>query len=196
AKRSKGLRLFVASAFEPGFVKNLEAIEGYARANSAVGTVKWVEPENFHITYAFLGDLEQSARAVRGMEAGLDGLKAFSVSSGGFGVFPSPRRPAGRRLIGAVLWVGIAEGAARLSETAEKLAGGLAAEGLVFENRFEPHVTIGRVKGPLPENFLRRAADFAQAKKAVSALSSVDLLESVLTPAGPKYRTVFSKKLL
>ena len=183
------MRLFVASAFEPGFVRNLEAIEDYARANSAVGAVKWVEPVNFHITYAFLGDLEQPARAVRGMEAGLDGLKAFSVSSGGFGVFPSSRRPS-------VLWVGIAEGAERLRETAEKLAGGLAAEGLIFENRFEPNVTIGRVKGPLPENFLRRAADFAQAKKAVSALSSVDLLESVLTPAGPKYRTVFSKKLL
>ncbi len=185
------MRLFVASAFEPGFVRNLEAIEDYARANSAVGAVKWVEPENFHITYAFLGDLEQpaAAAAVRGMEAALDGIKAFSVSSGGFGVFPSSRRPS-------VLWVGIAEGAAQLSETAEKLAGGLAAEGLIFENRFEPHVTIGRVKGPLPENFLRRAADFAQARKAVSALSSVDLLESVLTPAGPKYRTVFSKKLL
>jgi len=146
---------------------------------------------NFHVTYAFLGDLEQpaAAAAVRGMEAGLDGLKAFSVSSGGFGVFPSSRRPS-------VLWVGIAEGAAQLRATAGKLAESMAAEGLIFENRFEPHVTIGRVKGRLPENFLRRAADFAQGRKAVSAISSVDLLESVLAPAGPEYRTVFSKKLL
>lgn len=183
------MRLFVASAFEPGFVRGLEAIAEQARANSAAGAVKWVAPANFHITYAFLGDLEQSARAVRGMEAGLDGIKAFSVSSGGFGVFPSSRHPS-------VLWVGIDEGAGQLRETAGKLAEGLAAEGLVFENRFEPHVTIGRVKGPLPENFLRRAADLAQARKAVSAISSVDLLESTLTPAGPRYRTVFSKKLL
>lgn len=123
------------------------------------------------------------------MEAGLDGIKAFSVSSGGFGVFPSSRHPS-------VLWVGIDEGAGQLRETAGKLAEGLAAEGLVFENRFEPHVTIGRVKGPLPDNFLRRTADLAQARKAVSAISSVDLLESTLTPAGPRYRTVFSKKLL
>lgn len=185
------MRLFVASAFEPGFVSSLGAIADLARANSAAGAVKWVEPGNFHITYAFLGDLEQSAAAaaVRGMEAGLDGVKAFSVSSGGFGAFPSSRHPS-------VLWVGIDEGAGRLKETAGKLAEGLAAEGLVFENRFEPHVTIGRVKGQLPENFLGRAQDFAQAKKAVSAISSVDLLESALTPAGPRYRTVFSKKLL
>lgn len=183
------MRLFVASAFEPGFVSGLEAIAEQARANSAAGAVKWVAPANFHITYAFLGDLEQSARAVRGMEVGLDGIKAFSVSSGGFGVFPSSRHPS-------VLLVGIDEGAGQLRETAGKLAEGLAAEGLIFENRFEPHVTIGRVKGPLPENFLRRAADLAQARKAVSAISSVDLLESTLTPAGPRYRTVFSKKLL
>lgn len=148
-------------------------------------------PANFHITYAFLGDLEQpaAAAAVRGMEAGLAGVKSFSVSSGGFGVFPSSRRPA-------VLWIGIDEGAVRLREIAGKLAESLASEGLVYENRFEPHVTIGRVKGRLPENFLRRAADLAQEKKAVSAISSVDLLESTLTPAGPEYRTVFSKKLL
>lgn len=190
------MRLFIASAFEPGFVSGLEAIAEQARANSAAGAVKWVAPANFHITYAFLGDLEQSARAVRGMEAGLSGVKAFSVSSGSFGFFSSSRHPAGCRLMGTVLWVGIDGGAGQLREMAGKLAEGLAAEGLVFENRFEPHVTIGRVKGPLPENFLRRASDFAQAKKAVSAISSVALLESVLTPAGPQYRTVFSKKLL
>lgn len=186
------MRLFIASSLEPGFVSGLEAIAEYARANSEAGAVKWVAPANYHITYAFLGDLEQASAeaAVRGMGAALGGLKAFSVSSGGFGVFPSPRRPS-------VLWVGIAGGAGQLVATAGKLAEGLAAEGLIFENRFEPHVTIGRVKGRLPGNFPGLAEDFARSRKAVvSAISSVDLLESVLTPAGPEYRTVFSKKLL
>jgi 2'-5' RNA ligase len=185
------VRLFVASSFEPGFAGNLKAIEDYARANADRGAVKWVEPGNFHITYAFLGDLGQSAAAaaVKGIEAGIEGVKAFRISSGGFGVFPSSRRPS-------VLWVGIDEGAAELRGLAGKLVEGLAAAGLIFENRFEPHVTIGRVKGSLPENFIRRAADFTQAKKAVSALSSVELMESVLTPAGPEYRQVRSIKLL
>lgn len=169
----------------------MEAIAGRARANSAAGSVKWVAPENFHLTYAFLGGLEQpaAAAAIRGMEAALDGVKAFSVSSGGFGAFPSFLRPS-------VLWVGIDEGAAQLRETAGKLIESLAAEGLLFEKRFEPHVTIGRVKGPLPENFPELVSGFARAGKAVSAVSSVDLMESVHTPAGPRYRTVFSKKLL
>lgn len=184
------MRLFVASSFEPGFAGALKEIAAHARANSEKGAVKWVAPENFHITYAFLGDLGQSgaAAAVKGIEAGLEGVKAFRISSGGFGAFPASRRPA-------VLWVGIDEGAAELRGAAEKLAAGLAGAGLTCESRFEPHVTIGRVKGRLPENYLALTADYASAKKAVSALSSVELMESVLTPAGPVYRQVYSKRL-
>ncbi|OIO00786.1 MAG: 2'-5' RNA ligase [Elusimicrobia bacterium CG1_02_56_21] len=183
------MRLFVASFFEPGFEDRLKDIAGYARANAGIGTVKWVEPRNFHLTYAFLGEVPQTKAAVKGMEAGLEGLKSFRISTGSFGVFPSSRHPS-------VLWAGIAEGAGDLRQLAGKLAEGLTGAGLVFENRFEPHVTIGRVKRRLPDNFIRRASDFSLAKKAVSSLCSVELVESVLTPEGPAYRQIYSKKLL
>jgi len=52
------------------------------------------------------------------------------------------------------------------------------------------------VKGPLPENFIRRVSDFAAGKKASSLLASVELMESVLTPEGPVYRRISSRKLL
>ncbi len=184
------MRLFVASSFEPGFVKNLEVIAGHARELSRAGAVKWIAPGNFHITYVFLGEQDSSAAAAaaRGIAHGLDGIEAFRISSGGLGFFPSSGRPS-------VLWAGIDEGAAELRRVAAKLAGGLAAEGLVFENSFEPHVTIGRVKGALPDDFLGRAADFARSNKSATALSSVELVESVLTPGGPEYRQVYSKRL-
>jgi 2'-5' RNA ligase len=183
------VRLFVASSFEPAFTASVKAIADYAAANAGRGAVKWVAPENFHLTYAFLGDLPKAEQAVKGLDAGLEGLKAFDVSLGGFGVFPSARRPS-------VLWVGIGEGAQELRSLAEKLAAGLAEAGLMFENRFEPHVTIGRVKGELPDNFTRRVADFAPAKRARSRVASVELMESALTPAGPVYRQVYSRRLL
>lgn len=184
------MRLFVASAFEPAFVANLKAIADYARDKAGRDTVKWVEPGGFHITYVFLGDLDRKAAdaAVKGIDAGTGGLKPFSVTSGGLGVFPSARHPS-------VLWVGIGEGAAELRELARRLSEGLAASGLVFESRFEPHVTIGRVKRPLPEDFFRRTADFSAAKRAASALVSVELMESRLTQDGPVYSSVYSRKL-
>jgi 2'-5' RNA ligase len=185
------MRLFAASAFDPAFTARLRAAADYARDNAGRDAVKWVRPSDFHITYAFLGDLDQAgaAAARRGMDAGLEGVSRFRVSSGGFGVFPSPRHPS-------VLWVGIGEGAAELKELARRLAEALAANGLEFENRFEPHVTIGRVKRTLPENFFRRMADHAAARRAESEVSSVELMESRLTPEGPVYSQIYSRKLL
>lgn len=184
------MRLFVASAFEPAFVEYLKAVTDYARDNAGRDAVKWVAPSDFHITYAFLGDLDQAGAdaAARGMDAGLEGVKGFRVVSGGLGVFPSPRHPS-------VLWVGIGQGAAELRELARGLSEGLAANGIIFENRFEPHVTLGRVKKPLPENFFRRAADFTAARRSDSAVSSVELMESRLTREGPVYRQIYSRRL-
>jgi 2'-5' RNA ligase len=185
------MRLFIASAFEPGFREHLSAVAGYARDNAGRDAVKWTDPADFHITYAFLGELDRegAAAATRGIDGGLEGLKGFSVVAGGLGVFPSPRHPS-------VLWVGIGEGAAELRELARRLAESLAANGLLFENRFEPHVTIGRVKRPLPENFFRRAADYTAARRAESAVSSVELMESRLTREGPVYNQLYSRRLL
>jgi 2'-5' RNA ligase len=176
--------------FDAEFVKSINAVADYARSNAERGAVRWVPPENLHLTYSFLGELDQAgaATAVKGLEAALEGIKAFDISLGSFGVFPSARRPS-------VLWMGIGPGAQELKDLAARLAMGLAAAGIIFENRFEPHVTIGRVKGELPENFVRRVADFAPAKRASSRIASVELMESVLTQKGPQYRQVYSKRL-
>lgn len=185
------MRLFVASAFSPGFTAALKATGDYARDNAGRDAVKWVEPGNFHVTYAFLGELDGKAAgaAAESLGAALAAERAFRITTGGFGVFPSTRHPG-------VLWVGIGEGGAELRALAAKISAGLKAAGLVFEDRFEPHVTLGRVKGRLPENFLRRVSDFASGKKGESLVSSVELMESVLSPDGPVYRQVYSKKLL
>ena len=183
------MRLFIASSFEPRFVENLRDIREYARSNSGEDAVKWVEDEQFHVTYAFLGELPGVQQAVKSMNEALEGFPAFRVMSGGLGAFPSSRNPR-------VLWLSIAEGDKILREINEKLAGALTANGIFFENRFEPHVTLGRVKRPLPENFFRRAADYAAAKRIPSAVASVELMRSALTPDGPEHSVVYTKRLL
>ena len=185
------MRLFVASFFEPGFVESLRAMAVYARANAGRDTVKWVEPSNFHVTYAFLGEVDETGAAAvaKSMAHRLEGVKAFNLASGGFGVFPSARRPA-------VLWVGIGEGAGQLRGIAGKIVEALSDCGLAFEDRFEPHITIGRIKRPLPDNFLRRAGNYSISGRAVSRLVSVELMESGQTADGPVYRRIYSKRLL
>lgn len=185
------MRLFVASAFGPAFVGRLKEITAYAQDKAGRDTVKWVAPDKFHLTYAFLGEADRAGAqaAAAALETALSGVTAFSVASGALGAFPSSRRPA-------VLWVGFSEGTDLLGALARRLAEGLKAAGLDFEDRFEPHVTIGRVKRPLPEDFFRRAADFSASARATSEIVSVELLESSLTREGPVYRQVCSKRLI
>src|SRR6516165_2238024 len=76
--------------------------ESLARAGVEV---KWVEPENLHVTLLFLGEVD--AREVPSVcRAVADGTRPqppFLVSIETVGCFPTPRRPR-------VLWAGVGEG--------------------------------------------------------------------------------------
>src|ERR1043165_7140384 len=67
--------------------------------------VKWVEPENMHVTLLFLGDIDDRelvavCRAVKEVAAG---EPPFTLNVSGLGAFPNRGRPK-------VLWAGIKEG--------------------------------------------------------------------------------------
>src|SRR5438093_475994 len=72
--------------------------------------VKWVEPENLHITLLFLGEVQQREvlDICRAAQKAVAKLPAFSARIEGAGAFPNLRRPR-------TLWVGVSEGAEELS---------------------------------------------------------------------------------
>ncbi|HAH31378.1 MAG TPA: RNA 2',3'-cyclic phosphodiesterase [Elusimicrobia bacterium] len=185
------MRLFIASSFETSFIEILEEITAYAYTNAGGSAVKWVERANFHLTYVFLGEVSESgaAAAIKSVDDALKGRKSFTLVSGAFGAFPSLRNPQ-------VLWLGFKEGAPELREIAGKLARALSERGLTFDNRFEPHVTLGRIKKELPANLCGRMADYALTKTAVSRLASVEVMESSIICGCPVYKRVYSRQLL
>ena len=185
------MRLFVASFFEPLFVEAISDIAGRARANAGSDAVKWVERRNYHLSYAFLGEVGPAAveRAVQCVDEVVAGCRAFTLSLGPFGAFPSAAAPR-------VLWLGVDKGAAALRELAGKLRGELSLRGFEPDKRFEPHITVGRVRRRLPEGFFDSAADYAKPRPAESVLSSVEVMESLLAPEGASYRPVCSRRLL
>ncbi len=104
--------------------------------------VRWVAPEHFHITLAFLGDVPHNdiaplCRAVGDAVAPFD---RFELRLEGLGAFPSPQKPR-------VIWVGaIGPGADALVKLQRAVADAVNAAGHPPDERFHPHVTIGRPK--------------------------------------------------
>lgn len=107
-------------------------------------SVRWVRPENLHVTLRFLGNIERRivpelATAVREEMAG---LAPFTAEIGGVRTFPpssSKRRP---RVV--VLDVGPEAALAELASAVERA---VQRAGFDAEDRpFRPHLTLGRAK--------------------------------------------------
>ncbi len=170
------MRAFVA-VFPPLEVR--EALAGAARELPVVGDVRWIRPENVHLTLKFLGDIPGDARE-RVAEA-LDSLRPrhrpFEARLSGFGAFPSARRAR-------ILWAGIGEGSEPLRALARDVEASLEPLGFEREDRaYVPHLTLGRARGrPVALEEMETASDIAGFR-----VRSVELVESVLGGGGAAY---------
>ncbi|MBI4656417.1 MAG: RNA 2',3'-cyclic phosphodiesterase [Elusimicrobia bacterium] len=177
------MRLFIASSFDEVFIKKLAEVQEKLKKEYG-SSIKWVAPENMHLTFSFLGDIADSKiPEIAGSMNFLSDLKKFEISSGEAGAFPSLKQPR-------VFWMGISRGAEQLAGIADKLSRNLSDTGFFTDTKFSPHVTLGRAKmrvKPLePELF--------KSESCVSIMGSVELYQSVLTPKGPVYAVIHSQK--
>lgn len=151
----------------------------------AAPEVKWVEPENLHLTLLFLGEVEdRTVPAVcRVVKETARSRPQFAVTVEGAGCFPNPRRPR-------TLWVGLGTGAPEVTELHDALEGPLLDLGCYRreERRFTPHVTLGRVKGDGASAGLAAAlAKHAGWSAGEATVREVLVMSSELTPKGPVY---------
>jgi 2'-5' RNA ligase len=164
--------------------------EGLARTGT---DVKWVEPENLHVTLLFLGevgdrDVPALCQAVAGCCAGHD---AFAMSVETVGCFPNPRRPR-------VVWAGVGLGTQELVALHDALEPPLLALGCYRreDRQYTPHITLGRVKSDRPTEPLAAAlAKQAGWRGGEVAVREVLVLSSELTPKGPEYTVLSRAKL-
>lgn len=183
------VRSFIAvDVDEPDLVAEIVKIQEQIASSSA--RIKLVERQNLHFTLKFLGDVEESRLDVvkTTMEKVLKEFRPFSMYLRGLGAFPRINRPN-------VIWVGVEDGREVFVEIAKKLDNALSKHGFRREGRrFEPHLTIARVKGysgDLPE-VIRRIGDVEVGQLKVD---EVRLKKSTLTPKGPIYDTLHAVRL-
>lgn len=188
------LRTFIAVDFPIDVKLKIEEITAYFKTQLPKQAIKWVDPNNMHLTLKFMGEtpIEKLERIKASIHQVVTTFQIFSIEIKTLGMYPNANQPR-------VIWLGI-QGGENLITLHKQLDASLKEVGIQPERRpFSPHLTIGRV---------RRNADLESVKTLgktlsqfkVSSLGNISITQIVyyqseLTPQGPNYTILQSTPL-
>jgi 2'-5' RNA ligase len=146
--------------------------------------LKWVRPENWHLTMKFLGNVPSAAvpHLEESVRAQVAAHSPFRIALGGLGGFPRLSRAR-------VLWVGVREGKEPLVELSKAVHDGCTDAGYPGDKKpFEPHFTLARAK---KDPVAIKVPDCVfTAHWGERFVESVSLVRSTLQPSGAVYETL------
>lgn len=160
-----------------------DLLAGYVEPRrEATSGLRWVHPEHWHVTLAFLGAVDDD----RGESLGenLDQVAAatpgFDLVLGGAGCFP---HPAAAR----VLWTGVRGGGEQLEQLARRCRTAAVRVGIAVDGgRFRGHLTLARSNRGIPaRQWLDVIDSFPELRWRVAEFVQVS---SELTRGGPRHR--------
>ncbi len=188
------IRSFIAIELPEEVIKALTRVQGRLKTSDEKN-VKWVEPENMHLTLQFLGNVDAAAvgNITAAIERAAAGARHFPLEVGGLGAFPSLHRLQ-------TVWVGLGGDLDKLTRLQKDISANLTPLGFPPENRpFTPHLTLGRAR-----EFIRPEERAALGKllenmpfnvKYTVEVTVVNLMKSQLTRQGPIYTRLASVAL-
>ena len=144
---------------------------------------KWVEPQNYHMTFQFIGDVseEKIINIMKGVQEVAQRYKPIDIRYRSLGVFPDLDRAR-------VLWIGVAEGGNSLKSLAKSILDANRRFGIKSNGKpFHPHVTICRIKEynkKRLKDLLKRYENFNFGEDRVDRVA---IIRSSLTSVGPIY---------
>lgn len=153
--------------------------------------IRWVNPENMHLTLAFLGDNddENINKVVEIINKTVPEYNSFEISFKSLGVFKNIRQPQ-------VIWIGI-EAPESLYDLREKICAELKESGLYQDKKpFRPHLTLGRMKYLTSRDAL---SDILKSSGIhdlpAQIVNEIILYESILKAHGPVYKPLETTRL-
>ena len=173
------MRLFIAAELPDNMLDALAETSADLRSNVHG---RYVRPDMFHVTLAFLGEVEASRISI--IESIIERVCArhtpIATSLGELGSFGKKGN--------AILWQGIAGNTLALADLADDIRDELESEGFAFDEKpFRAHITLMR-KANLIE------ASLAAPHKAAGAIDTITLFHSRRVDERlvyePLYRTI------
>jgi RNA 2',3'-cyclic 3'-phosphodiesterase len=183
------MRAFVAIFPSAELVRKLTRIQSVFGAELSNRAIRWVKPEQVHLTMQFLGSipLAEVGRFEAGVERAARESGPLGLAVKGLGCFPSAKAPR-------IVWAGL-EGDLKPLERLQRLVNEeMGKLGIEREERsFMPHLTLGRVNRlNFREVELVRTLSHARASESFGEwlVKEVRLMRSNLSPAGASYRSL------
>jgi 2'-5' RNA ligase len=179
-------RLFAAIKIHP--IEAFTAQYLSLKKSLADEKIRWVDPDNIHITLKFFGETPEHhiSNITGALRAAADTVPAFTINMENTGIFGSSYKPK-------VIWFGI-DPCDELQLLSKNVFRELEKIGIEHDRQnFVPHLTIARIKYLQDKKHFQQIID--QHKEGFIQTEEVNefhLFESILRPQGPLYKVVKS----
>ncbi len=185
------IRAFIAVDLSVEIQDRLNQVIEQLKTEMGAVPIRWVTPENIHLTLKFLGDVSlkniEVLKELLQVEA--SAYKPMVISVGQLGAFPKLRSPR-------VIWVGV-ETPQELMNMQRSIDAHTARLGYAADKRpFSPHLTLGRVSRNATPPEVRQIGDILNTQKigflGVTRLKGIHLYRSNLKPSGAVYTQLYT----
>jgi len=182
------MRAFIAIELPSKIKAYLNNIQDKLKVSGA--DVRWVNPQNIHLTLKFLGEIEDKLepQISRILEDVSLNKYSFTVRLDSLGAFPKINSPR-------IIWTGIKPENQVIYQIVEELENRMSVFGIPKEDKpFFAHLTIGRTRSGLNRDELINAMNVLSSEisqgKVECSVTKLTLFKSTLTPQGPIYTTL------
>jgi len=155
------------------FIGNFVKLHNYQQIKNRFSFIqgKWVEEENLHLTFLFLGEVKTPAFTIQKLKSLTYTPQHFKLEGGGF--FGSPPR---------VFFTKVKD-PAPVIEFQKRIT-----QALGVKTSFYPHITLCRIK---KTPFKRLVEEVGKLEEVGEFTLKPQLIQSYLTPKGPIYRPIW-----
>jgi 2'-5' RNA ligase len=185
------VRLFIALELTPVVRQSVQQTLEDIRHHFSSRSVRWVPPQNIHLTMKFLGDtdISQIEAVSDGLHQAIANFGTLEIDVADIGCFPNAKRPR-------IIWLGLNDRSGHLMAVRDSIETQIAPLGFPTEKRkFSPHLTVGRMRRGMES---RQLSDIGQTVSRLKVghvdtwtSEFVSLIQSELLPSGAEYSTLY-----
>jgi 2'-5' RNA ligase len=185
------VRTFIA--VDTGETIRDHAVELQRKLGRNATSIKWVVPENLHLTLLFLGEVDELEvlQICKAIAAKCKDIPPFTMAIEGLGAFPNNRHPK-------ILWAGVKEGVEELKILHDALEAPLLDMGAYRreDRAYTPHLTLGRLaQEDRGQSWAQTISAHATWQAGDTVVREVLVMSSELQRDGPVYTVLGRAKL-